>query len=234
MNVLSTHPSDFRGTNALKRALADIDAPGWCVAFGDRIEMLEAANRERYRGRKIVHVGGGETWHNNTLLSHPDHWTRDALSVVSSLHFVANAYAADNLVGLGVGMEDEPNGGGRVFIVGCPSLDEIVAYAKTLDPNRKRKGIVAWFPEDHDKTDNTWHPYARQQRKTEFEFLHDIAHCELFRTNSSAGLREAPILGTPVEMVGSRQAGRAPAGTYAHPQGRACEEIRRIVLEVCR
>lgn len=228
MMVLSTHCSDLRGTNALKRALADIDAPGWCVAYGDRCDMAKAVLDARYAGKKIAHVAGGETppYIGN---GHPDHRTRDAISVMSDLHFVANNEALENLKELGIYSNFNY---GCIYVTGCPSLDEIVAYAKTLDPNRKRKGIINWFPEDQDGA--VWRPFARQQRKTEWEFMYDIAHCELFRTNSSAGLREAPILGTPVEMVGSRQAGRAAAGTFHAPNGDACEQIRKIILEVCK
>lgn len=219
MQILSTHPSDHRGTNALKRALADIDAPNWCVAYGDRIEMLEAANRERYKGKKIIHVGGGETAHNDKL-AHPDHWTRDALSMISSLHFVANLSALDNLANMNIAVY-------KIFIVGCPSLDEIVALSKTPAPERDGS-VFEWFPE----TARTFTP-TDWPRLSEAEFLQRLRTCSLFRTNSSAGLREAPILGTPVEMIGDRQKGRAPAGTYHHPEGKACEEIRRIVMEVC-
>lgn len=222
MQVLSTHPSDARGTNALKRALADIDAPNWCVAYGDRIEMFEAANRERYKGKKIIHVGGGETHHLDGRLGHPDHWTRDALSMIASVHCVANKWAAGNLQTLGLG------GCYRsIHITGCPSLDEIVALSKTPAPERDGS-VFEWFPE----TARTFTP-TDWPRLSEAEFLQRLRTCSLFRTNSSAGLREAPILGTPVEMIGDRQKGRIP-GPYHHPEGKACEEIRRIVLEVCK
>lgn len=223
MQVLSTHISDKRGTDALKRALTDIDAPGWCVAFGDRPDMLKAALDERYKGKKIVHVGGGETRHNDATQVHPDHRTRDAITAISDIHCVANDLAAFNLQLFGLLRMD-------IHVTGCPSLDEIVEFNRTLAPNesRERHGVFEWYPEDI----LTFAPYSGP-RLREHEFLWEVAHCRLFRTNSSAGLREAPILGTPVEMVGDRQAGRAPAGTYHHPEGHACEEIRRIVMEVC-
>lgn len=231
MQVLSTHISDKRGTDALKRALADIDAPGWCVAFGDRPDMLKAALDERYKGKRIIHVGGGETRRWDTRLTHPDHWTRDALSMIADVHCVASVFAIESLYRIGI-----PHS--RTWRTGCPSLDEIVALSKTPAP--KRDGSVfEWFPEfglsepSHDLQIPPWLP-TNGHRLSEAEFLQRLRTCSLFRTNSSAGLREAPILGTPVEMVGNRQAGRAPAGTYHHPEGRACEEIARICREVCK
>ena len=220
MQVLSTHVSDKRGTDALKRALADIDAPGWCVAFGDRPDMLKAALDERYKGKKIVHVGGGETEHyNNQRLAHPDHWTRDAISMISSLHCVSSRYATAAMRLIGI--ED-------VFLTGCPSLDEIVALSKTPAPKRTRS-IFEWFPESA----NGFEPY-KGRRLSKNAFLKRLRTCGLFRTNSSSGLREAPILGTPVEMIGDRQSGRAPAGTYHHPEGKACELIADICRRVCK
>lgn len=227
MQVLSTHPSDHRGTNALKRALADIDAPNWLVAYGDRKDMLEAVLEAHYRGVKIVHVGGGETRHSDAQFAHtvrgnvhPDHRTRDAISMLADVHLVANDRAAFNLQLLSILRMD-------VYVTGCPSLDEIVALSKTPAPERDGS-VFEWFPE----TARTFTP-TDWPRLSEAEFLQRLRTCSLFRTNSSAGLREAPILGTPVEMIGDRQKGRAPAGTYHHPGGRACEEIRRIVMEVC-
>lgn len=222
MHVISTHISDKRGTDALKRALADIDAPGWCVAFGDRPDMLKAALDERYKGKRIIHVGGGETRRWDTRLTHPDHWTRDALSMIADVHCVASVFAIESLYRIGI-----PHS--RTWRTGCPSLDEIVALSKTPAPKRDVGDIFEWFPESVTKFLPLDHP-----RFSEAAFLQRLRTCSLFRTNSSAGLREAPILGTPVEMVGNRQAGRAPAGTYHHPEGRACEEIARICREVCK
>lgn len=229
MHVVSTHPSDHRHTNALKAALSDINAPGWAVVFGDRRDMLEAALDLHYRGVKLVHVGGGDTPHGTD--GHPDHRTRDAISMLASVHCVANEYAADNLFEIMGGhgyyhdldvTEREWTG---IYVTGSPGLDEVVAYAKTLDPGRERSGVFEWFPE---MKAGEWMPSAATRLDPQ-EFLHKLAHCELFRTNSSAGMYEAPILQTPVEFVGDRQAGRK--GPYHHPEGGACEAIRKVVLE---
>lgn len=219
MHVVSTHPSDHRHTNALKAALADIDAPGWAVVFGDRRDMLEAALDLHYRGIRLVHVGGGDTPHGTD--SHPDHRTRDAISMLARVHCVANRYAYMNLRRIGVwGRADS------VHITGSPGMDEVVAYAKTLDPDRPRFGTFEWFPEHPETFEPMTTPRYSQQ-----QFLELIAHAELFRTNSSAGMYEAPVLQTLVEFVGDRQAGRR--GPYHHSEGRACEAIRKVVKDVC-
>lgn len=215
MRVVSTHPSDRRHTLALATALKDVDAPGWAVVFGDRRDMLEAALGLHYGGVKLVHVCGGDTPHGTG--GHPDHRTRDAISMLATVHCVANEYARENLRLIGAA---------GVYVTGAPGLDEVVRYAAALDPGRKRDGVFEWFPELVDG----YKPY-HGVRYTMREFLFKLAHCELFRSNSSAALYEAPILGTPVELVGDRQAGRR--GPYHHPGGRACEAIRKVVECQC-
>ena len=245
MQVVSTHPSDHRHTNAMKLALANIEAPGWAVVFGDRRDMLEAALKLHYDGVKLVHVGGGDTPH-GYYHAHPDHMTRDAITMLSHVHCVANEFAFDNLHHILGRAQDFKE---WVYITGSPGLDEVVAYAKTLDPDRKREGVFEWFPEVELHT--VWarhvglgHLIATEAsqptgcyeatnapRLSPQEFLHKLAHCALFRSNSSAALYEAPILGTPVELVGDRQTGRR--GPYHHPEGRACEAIRKVIEDVC-
>lgn len=220
MRVVSTHPSDLRHTNALKAALHDIEAPGWAVVFGDRREMLEAALALHYDGVKLVHVGGGDVAHGEG--AHPDHCTRDALTMLASVHCVSNERARYCLMGILPHSIVERS----VHVTGSPGLDEVVAYAKTLDPNRKRDGVFEWFPEHL----HTWVP-TTTERLSPQDFLHKLAHCERFITNSSAGLYEAPILGTPVELVGDRQAGRR--GPYHAPNGDACQQIRKVIEDVC-
>ncbi len=224
MLVLSTHISDKRGTDALKRVLEDIDAPGWAVIFGDRKEMMEAALDLHYKGIKLVHVGGGDAQRGIFVHEHPDHRTRDAISMLCRVHCVANERAWGVLQRMGIGIYDD----GLVVVTGSPGLDEVVRYADTLDPRRQRAGVFEWFPETPARFEprNSVHPFSRD------EFLHKLAHCALFRSNSSAALYEAPIFNTPVELVGDRQRGRI-SGPFHHPEGRACEEIAKIIRQVC-
>jgi UDP-N-acetylglucosamine 2-epimerase len=204
-------------------ALKDIEAPGWAIIFGDRKDALEAALDLHYQGIRLVHVGGGDTPHGTG--GHPDHRTRDAISMLARVHCVANGYARNNLARLGQMLI------GRIRITGSPGLDEVVAYAATLDPDRERSGVFEWLPEVECLTPGKWEPSIFAKRLDPKEFLHAIAHAELFRTNSSTGMYEAPILQTPVEFVGDRQKGRQ--GPYHDPEGRACEKIRKVVEDVC-
>lgn len=212
MLVVSTHPADHRHTNALRNGLGEIQAPGWAVVFGDRREMAVRALELHYDGFRVVHVCGGDTRHGTG--DHPDHKTRDAISMLASVHFVANEFARENLAAIGITKD--------VYVTGAPGLDEVVAYAKTLDPERKRCGVFRWFPESV-----CGYTPTVQQRYGQRDFLERIANAELFATNSSAGLYEAPILETPVELVGDRQKGRR--GPYHHPEGKAVETIVEIM-----
>lgn len=271
MNVLSTHISDKRGTDALKRALADIDAPGYVVAYGDRRDMLMAALDAHYAGKKILHVGAGETSHWEPV-SHPDHRTRDAISMLAEHVFVANEEAAWNVAGIGF-VIDESVDHEHVHVTGCPSLDEVVAYAKIAPKRDGDFSLVHINPmptdaeatvrdriaalEAHNKSELTRGYVFGQGWDTNWEhtprhgtiwpnglgvtasydldaFLMMLARCGVYISNSSAVRREAPILGTPCIEIGGRQAGRASAGTYHHPEGKACEEIARICKEVCK
>ncbi len=47
-------------------------------------------------------------------------------------------------------------------------------------------------------------------------YLSLVRHAEVVVGNSSSGVREAPVLGTPSVDVGSRQADRSPAASVRH------------------
>jgi len=222
MLVVSTHPSDHRMTSALREHVKHIDAPDWAIVSGDRKEMLEAVIDLHYKGVKLAHVEGGDT-RRHLIGAHPDHACRDAITALSSVHFCANKAAYENVWKL--------VGNSSIRITGNPGLDEVVRYAATLDPDRERKGTFQWFPEVYKGAEGVWQ--ATNTRLDPETFLHTLAHCKLFKTNSSAGLLEAPIFNTPVEMVGDRQKGRV-AGPYHHPEGKACETIAKIMREICK
>ncbi|SEK25589.1 UDP-N-acetylglucosamine 2-epimerase (hydrolysing) [Blastococcus sp. DSM 46786] len=54
-------------------------------------------------------------------------------------------------------------------------------------------------------------------------YLTLLRHAEVIIGNSSSGVREAPVLGTPAVDVGSRQNGRSPATSVQHVEARAGE-----------
>lgn len=263
MKVVSTNPADHRATQLLQKALNDIDAPGWAVLYGDRKEMAETAISLHYEGIKLIHVAGGET--PRGIWTHPDHPTRDAISMLSRAHCVANHWAANCLSDIGIE---------RVHITGLPALDELVHIARMPAPPRDDFALVLIHPHPSDmRRSDRWvveagdallesgcvnavfvEPNADDggrildqlrnlgglqecmiRRLSLDDFVEHLRRCRLFITNSSSGRIEAPIFGTPVVEIGDRQAGRAPMGTaWHHPEGKACEAIRRVVIDVVK
>ncbi|MGY2066888.1 UDP-N-acetylglucosamine 2-epimerase [Blastococcus sp. SYSU DS0619] len=59
-------------------------------------------------------------------------------------------------------------------------------------------------------------------------YLTLLRHAEVIVGNSSSGVREAPVLGTPAVDVGSRQNGRSPATSVQHVEARAEEIVAAV------
>lgn len=252
MLVISTHESDRRMTDALKVAVERNGTPGWAIVTADRRDMLKEAVRLKYKGYRLAHVAAGDTAHDDPLAAHPDHRTRNAISMLCDVHFAANQFAADNLTRMGLGK--------TTHVTGLPSLDEVVEHQRTFKRARISGHALVQIHPDPTSRRNTsqWVSAAREVAKAHAEvieivgngdgpggtdgsrlslpdFLAALSICSVFITNSSAGRIEAPILGTSVIEIGNRQAGRAPMGTsWAHPEGKACEAIAAILREVCK
>lgn len=246
MQVVSTHPADARMVTALRKRVERIHAPKWALVFGDRKEMCEQALDLVYSGVKLAHVAGGETRHDDASIAHPDHRTRNAISMLSDVHFVANDFARQNLARIGITQ--------HVYVTGLPSLDELVHISRMPAPDRQDMALVLCHPHpsDKDRTD-TWLKAAGDaleesgcEHATVIEpnaddggraidslrnlggmttmfkrlgfddFIEHLRRCRLFITNSSSGRIEAPMFGTRVVEIGDRQTGRAPMGTPWH------------------
>ena len=92
----------------LARCLPDI-----ILIIGDRLELLSAACAALPFRIPIAHVSGGDITEGSV-----DNQVRNAVSKLSSLHFVAMQEHADRLLQMG----EEP---WRVFVTGDPALDAI-------------------------------------------------------------------------------------------------------------
>ncbi len=110
VSTLDLSRKDLRGCfSACENLMGGSDI---VLMLGDRIELLPAATAAQMRGIPIAHIHGGE----RTLGSYDDH-TRDAITKLSHVHFVATDKFRDRLVNeLG-----EP--GSRVYVTGAPGLD---------------------------------------------------------------------------------------------------------------
>ncbi len=92
----------------LSRCLPDI-----ILIIGDRLELLSVASAALPFRIPIAHVSGGDSTEGSL-----DNQVRNAVSKLSSLHFVAMQEHADRLLQMG----EEP---WRVFVTGDPALDMI-------------------------------------------------------------------------------------------------------------
>ena len=109
--------------------ILDVEKPDWVVLAGDRGEQLMGAISASYTYTPVAHIQAGE------LSGNIDGMTRHAIGKLVHLHLSANQDAADRLVKLG----EEPF---RVFNVGAPQIDEMVAAQYTsLDELEKKFSI---------------------------------------------------------------------------------------------
>jgi GDP/UDP-N,N'-diacetylbacillosamine 2-epimerase (hydrolysing) len=98
--------------------ILDVERPDWVVLAGDRGEQLMGAIAASYCYIPVAHIQAGE------LSGNIDGMTRHAIGKLVHMHFAANQDAADRLIKLG----EEPF---RVFNVGAPQIDEMVAAQYT-------------------------------------------------------------------------------------------------------
>lgn len=86
-------------------------APDWVFLFGDRFELLGAAQAALVMGIPIAHVFGGD----ETLGAY-DNSIRHAITKMASLHFVSNEESFRRVLQMG----ENPS---TVYNIGSPSLD---------------------------------------------------------------------------------------------------------------
>jgi UDP-hydrolysing UDP-N-acetyl-D-glucosamine 2-epimerase len=214
---------------AVERIEADM-----VMVLGDRFEILGAATAAHLRRIPIAHIGGGDVTEGSY-----DDAMRDAISRMSSIHFVTSTSAMARLTDLGYR---------NIHLVGSPGIDFIrhadwfkgrpilepyvvVSYqAETIDGtvdldavHRAIDGRKAiWITPNPDKGSDR---IPRGETFDHGEFLNLIKHCEEFIGNSSSMLYEAPELGVKTRMIGKRQKGR----TIPWGDGHASERIIKVL-----
>lgn len=184
------------------------------IIRGDRYEMLGLSMVAVYRGFKIIHIEGGDE---SGVI---DNKVRHAITHLSDYYFCTNKESHRRLINMGVPIES-------VFNFG--SLD--VEFADKVKPKKSIKEpyiLVAYHcipGEDVNELEealkmlkncaiikvgsNT--DYGRKYGNEEFppeEFINTLRFAKCAVGNSSALLKEASILGTPVVLVGNRQQNR--------------------------
>ncbi|MDD1653169.1 MAG: UDP-N-acetylglucosamine 2-epimerase [Methanomicrobiales archaeon] len=121
LRVEATYEEDTKGamarfTGECIRGLTTIVEeirPDVILLLGDRAEMLAGAVVGTYLSIPVAHVHGGE------ITSTVDEHVRHAITKLAHLHFAATEMAAERIRRMG----EDPS---RVFVVGAPSLDEIL------------------------------------------------------------------------------------------------------------
>ena len=94
--------------------------PDIIVLLGDRFELLAAAQAAMLMRIPIAHIHGGEASEGAV-----DESIRHAITKLSHLHLVATEESRERVVRMG----EVP---GDVYIVGAPSLDDVVALAQPV------------------------------------------------------------------------------------------------------
>lgn len=195
------------------------------VVLGDRWELLYVCADALKRGIPIIHIHGGEA----TAGSFDD-LTRDAVSKMASLHFVAHTAYADHLNRIG---ECEH------FVVGAPGLDNLLSMMRATkeEIDRWNQCVATWHPVT--LADESVEPLIESLAKTDLNILwtqpnndpgwqkvvetignekicymdpHEFrVQCSRSRFvigNSSMGIIEAPAMFVPSINIGTRQDGR--------------------------
>ena len=184
------------------------------IIRGDRYEMLLLATMAVYRGFNVIHIEGGDE---SGVI---DNKVRHAISHLSNYHFVTNKESHKRLVNMGIPLDKIWNFG---------SLD--VEFASKVKPCLIKNHpyiLVAYHPiegENENEVEKALESfkecaiikigsnkdYGRSYGNEEFppeDFINILRYAQVAVGNSSALLKEASILGTPVVLVGDRQRNR--------------------------
>lgn len=189
-------------------------APSLLLVCGDRWEIAAACTVAVYLGIPIAHLGAGET----TLGSYDDQF-RGAIEAMASIKFAMTWQAFHKLAGAGhlVGCTSvEPGpilpGNGEAIIIFHPQT-----RGASLDPRVRNAAIAAAsdaglrpvvLGANPDRGSDAFSGTARLD-----DFHARLRGASVIIGNSSAGIIEAPILGTPTVNVGRRQLGRPRAAS---------------------
>lgn len=241
------------GTRDIGAALIRLK-PDIVVVFGDRFEMLSAAQAAMFLNLPVAHIGGGDTAQGTH-----DNYVRHAITKMAQLHFTTHEDAHRRVVQLGEDPMTVFNTGALAndAVLGTPMLDAATTTALTGIRFDSPVVLVAHHPISVDRTAtareisallefirdildeglevvitgtnadagndvirSAYEPLLGEHRRSVHFvenlggdlYINVLRHSTMLVGNSSSGLYEAPLVGTPTLDVGTRQLGRA-AGT---------------------
>jgi len=189
--------------------------PKAIIARGDRYEVLGIAMVSVYHDVPIIHIEAGDL--SGTL----DNKVRHAVTQLADIHFTTNEESRQRVVQMGIPID-------KVFNYG--SLD--VEYAHSIKPQKLSnkpyilllhheipleptsivyealKPLSERFEIITTKGNKDYHKNPNGEEFEPKYFIQLLRQAECLVGNSSAGLKEASILGTSVVNVGTRQKNR--------------------------
>lgn len=206
-------------TNKFKKGL-DTIKPDLVLIRGDRFELLPCAMLSTYDGYKVAQIEAGD------LSGIIDNKVRYAISHLSDIHFATNQESEERLKKMGFN---------QVYNYGSLDIEYTLKVSEeasnsVLESSVRPFIMVLWhnvpdedekplqealevFKEKYDiiglkgNRDYGIASSYKEEYKPK-EFINLLAHASCLIGNSSAGIKEASILGTPVVDIGSRQMNR--------------------------
>jgi len=164
-NLITTAKSTGLGVVELATIFDNI-RPDVVISVADRFETIATAIAASYLNIPVAHVQGGE------VTGSIDEKVRHAVTKLSTLHFVANAQAADRVIRMG----EDPE---MVFITGCPSIDlaEGVLGSKNrgFDPFESYAGVGKRFDVRDGYLVVMQHPVTTEYRDSATQIQETIA-----------------------------------------------------------
>ncbi len=201
--------------------------PEFVLVLGDRIEAFAATTAASLSGLRVAHMHGGDRAEGVS-----DEAMRHAMSKLAHLHLPATAQSKERLLRMGENPEcvhvvGSPAADGLADVMPAADAPEVIVLQHPVgdhEPIERERMLGTLEATDHyDRL--VFQPNhdpgfggivaairAKKPRTASHvprkRFLELIKGARLIVGNSSAGLIEAAILGTPCVNIGPRQAGR--------------------------
>lgn len=229
--------SSCRADKYLLEHIKDADRPDILIVLGDRKETLLEVYKAVLNRIPIVHIHGGE----ETVGSY-DNQFRHAITKMANLHLVVDEKAAKRVIQMGENPKDVFVVGsiGAEIAKQCPKQKKdcsiLINYQpETLNENpiesiyNIRKELIGcegyllniFTPNTDFGSDkvidwyNKMFPRINLIHQVSMSKYHKlIAKADLCIGNSSSFIYEAPVIGTPVKLIGTRQQGREVKNYY--------------------